>query len=309
MASASRKQAVPQALAGVDTEQALLAFRDPCWRLERLYSIRTRDGSVIRFAPRAQQAQIIDLIYRQGCRRIIILKARQLGMSTLLGVICANRLCFGLGQQISLIDQTIEDARQKLRDIVLVAYDSLDPALKRELPITRSNTGELAVKFVRHEEVRTNAMFAGTHARGGANSFLCVSEWVVIQATNLARSEEVLTGALPSVGDGVCVVETTWRGGIDIIVNNAGIMQQGLVSVADTDDALFDRLFAINVKGTFNTLRLAAKRLRQGGRIVNFSTSVVGLGLPGYAPYAATKSAVETLTNIFAKELRGREIS
>ena len=98
-------------------------------------------------------------------------------------------------------------------------------------------------------------------------------------------------------------------GGIDIIVNNAGIMQQGLVSVADTDDALFDRLFAINVKGTFNTLRLAAKRLRQGGRIVNFSTSVVGLALPGYAPYAATKSAVETLTNIFAKELRGREIS
>jgi 3-oxoacyl-[acyl-carrier protein] reductase len=69
-------------------------------------------------------------------------------------------------------------------------------------------------------------------------------------------------------------------GGIDIIVNNAGIMQQGLVSVADTDDALFDRLFAINVKGTFNTLRLAAKRLRQGGRIVNFSTSVVGLAVP-----------------------------
>ena len=213
MASASRKQAVPQAAAGVDTEAALEAFRDPCFRLSRLYSIRTRDGSVIKFAPRPQQAQIIDLIYRQGCRRIIILKARQLGFSTLLGVICADRLCFGLGQQISLIDQTIEDARQKLRDIVMVAYDSLDPALKRELPITRSNTGELPVKFVRHEEAKTNAMFAGTHARGGANSFLWVSEWGVIQATDLARSEEILTGALPSVGDGVCVVETTWKGG------------------------------------------------------------------------------------------------
>ena len=93
-----------------------------------------------------------------------------------------------MGQQISLIDQTIEDARQKLRDIVLVAYDSLDPGLKRELPITRSNTGELAVKFVRHEEAKTNAMFAGTHARGGANSFLWISEWGVIQATDLARS-------------------------------------------------------------------------------------------------------------------------
>ena len=213
MGSAARKQAVPQILPSVDTEAAMEAFRDPTWRLNHLYSIRTRDGSVIKFALRPQQAQIVDLIYRQGCRRIIILKARQLGFSTLLGVICADRLCFGLGQQISLIDQTIEDARQKLRDIVMVAYDSLDPALKRELPITRSNTGELAVKFVRHEEAKTNSMFAGTHARGGANSFLWISEWGVIQASDLTRSEEILTGALPSVGDGVCVVETTWKGG------------------------------------------------------------------------------------------------
>jgi 3-oxoacyl-[acyl-carrier protein] reductase len=101
----------------------------------------------------------------------------------------------------------------------------------------------------------------------------------------------------------------TLFGGIDIIVNNAGIMQPGLVPLAETDDSLFDRLLAINLKGTFNTLRLAAKHLRSGGRIVNFSTSVVGLALPGYSIYAATKSAVETMTNIFAKELRGRNIS
>ena len=69
------------------------------------------------------------------------------------------------------------------------------------------------VKFVRHEEAKTNSMFAGTHARGGANSFLWISEWGVIQATDLACSEEILTGALPSVGDGTCVVESTWRGG------------------------------------------------------------------------------------------------
>ena len=98
-------------------------------------------------------------------------------------------------------------------------------------------------------------------------------------------------------------------GGVDILVNNAGIMQPGLVPLDDTDDALFDRLIAINLKGTFLALRLAAKRLRAGGRIVNFSTSVVGLGLPGYSIYAATKAAVETMTNIFAKELRGREIT
>ena len=101
----------------------------------------------------------------------------------------------------------------------------------------------------------------------------------------------------------------TLFGGIDIIVNNAGIIQPGLVPLAETDDSLFDRLLAITLKGTFNMLRLAAKHLRSGGRIVNFSTSVVGLTLPGYSVYAATKSAVETMTNIFAKELRGRNIS
>jgi hypothetical protein len=85
MANAASKQAVPQAASGIDEEAALEAFRDPCWRLGNLYSIRTRDGSVIKFASRSQQAEIIDLIYRQGCRRIIILKARQLGFSTLLG--------------------------------------------------------------------------------------------------------------------------------------------------------------------------------------------------------------------------------
>ncbi|HEY5792983.1 MAG TPA: SDR family oxidoreductase [Chthoniobacterales bacterium] len=98
-------------------------------------------------------------------------------------------------------------------------------------------------------------------------------------------------------------------GGVDILVNNAGVMQPGLVPVAETSDELFDRLIAINLKGTFNTLRLAAKQLRAGGRIVNFSTSVVGLALPGYAVYASTKAAVETLTNIFAKEMRGRQIT
>lgn len=96
-------------------------------------------------------------------------------------------------------------------------------------------------------------------------------------------------------------------GGVDVVVNNAGIMQ--LARIADTDDALFDRTVAINLKGTFNVLREAAKRLRDGGRIINFSTSVVGTKLESYGAYTATKAAVEALTGILAKELRGRGIS
>ncbi|MGK9235215.1 SDR family oxidoreductase [Inquilinus limosus] len=96
-------------------------------------------------------------------------------------------------------------------------------------------------------------------------------------------------------------------GGVDVVVNNAGVMQ--LARIADAEDALFDRMVAINLKGTFNVLREAAKRLRDGGRIVNFSTSVVGTKLETYGVYTATKAAVEALTGILAKELRGRAIS
>jgi 3-oxoacyl-[acyl-carrier protein] reductase len=96
-------------------------------------------------------------------------------------------------------------------------------------------------------------------------------------------------------------------GGIDVLVNNAGIMT--LARVADTDDASFDRHIAVNLKGTFNTLREAAKRLRSGGRIINFSSSVVGMLMPTYGVYVATKAAVEAITQVLAKEVRGRNIT
>ncbi len=96
-------------------------------------------------------------------------------------------------------------------------------------------------------------------------------------------------------------------GGVDVLVNNAGIMK--LAKIVDSDDGLFDQQIAVNLKGTFNALREAAKRLRDGGRIVNFSTSVVGTRLETYGVYTATKAAIEALTAILSKELRGRSIS
>jgi len=96
-------------------------------------------------------------------------------------------------------------------------------------------------------------------------------------------------------------------GGIDVLVNNAGIMK--VARLAESDDALFDSHVAVNLKGTFNTLRQAARRLRDGGRIVNLSTSLVGTKLETYGVYAATKAAVEILTAILSKELRGRAIT
>jgi 3-oxoacyl-[acyl-carrier protein] reductase len=96
-------------------------------------------------------------------------------------------------------------------------------------------------------------------------------------------------------------------GSVEVLVNNAGIMR--LASLADSDDALFNSQVAINLKGTFNTLREASRRLRNGGRIINLSSSVVGLYQPTYAVYAATKAGIEAMTHVLAKELRGRNIT
>ncbi|WP_163866115.1 SDR family oxidoreductase [Myxococcus eversor] len=96
-------------------------------------------------------------------------------------------------------------------------------------------------------------------------------------------------------------------GGVDVLVNNAGIMS--LATLADTDDATFERQIAVNLQGTFNTLREASRRLRDGGRIINLSSSVVGLLQPTYGVYAGTKAAVEAMTSVLAKELRGKNIT
>ena len=96
-------------------------------------------------------------------------------------------------------------------------------------------------------------------------------------------------------------------GGVDILVNNAGIMQ--LAPLADCDDAAFDSQVATNLGGVFRGMREAAKRMRDGGRIISLSSSVVGLYQPTYGVYAATKAAVEAMTHILAKEIGKRGIT
>jgi 3-oxoacyl-[acyl-carrier protein] reductase len=96
-------------------------------------------------------------------------------------------------------------------------------------------------------------------------------------------------------------------GGVDILVNNAGVMELG--PLAEVTDEAFARQMSINLDSVFRSLREAARRLRDGGRIVSFSSSVVGLYQPGYGVYAATKAAVEAMTHILAKELGGRRIT
>ncbi|WP_020120100.1 SDR family oxidoreductase [Streptomyces canus] len=102
------------------------------------------------------------------------------------------------------------------------------------------------------------------------------------------------------------VAEATY-GGVDVVVHSAGRMP--LAPIAELDLAELDALYRTNIRGTFAVDQQAARRLRPGGALVNLSSSVVGLASPGYGAYAASKGAVEAVTLILARELRGRDVT
>ncbi|MER7876597.1 SDR family oxidoreductase [Streptomyces solisilvae] len=96
-------------------------------------------------------------------------------------------------------------------------------------------------------------------------------------------------------------------GGVDVVVHAAGRLH--LAPIAELDLAELDALHRTNIRGTFVVAQQAARRIRGGGALITFSTSVVGLALPAYGAYSAGKGAVEALTMILARELRGRDIT
>ncbi|WP_108722136.1 SDR family oxidoreductase [Gorillibacterium timonense] len=96
-------------------------------------------------------------------------------------------------------------------------------------------------------------------------------------------------------------------GKVDILINNAGLMiNKPLAEVTEAD---FDKQFAVNVKGTFFACQQAMKHMENNGRIVNFSTSVLGQMFPAYSVYAGTKGAVEQFTRQLAKEFGPKGIT
>lgn len=146
---------------------------------------------------------------------------------------------------------------------------------------------------------------------------------VVINYTNNRSAADLVVSEIKNLGGNAIPVRAdvsnsvevkalfdaaiTHFGKIDILINNAGTAI--FKAIQDTSDEELDRIFAINVKGTFYCLRESATLLSNGGRIINISSSVTRLILPTYGAYAATKGAVEQLTRVFAKEMGSRGIT
>jgi hypothetical protein len=195
-------------MSGVDYSERL---GDKLWRLGHLYSIRCADtGRVVPYVPRPEQMAIYEALIA-GARKIIILKARRLGMSTAIDVYAADEAIFSEGKQISIVDRKQDDASKKLNGICKTAFASLPEPLREKAKVLRDN--DSAWEIVSRSGGATSAIYAGMNARGGTNQLLHISEWGVIQADDARRSEEILTGALPSAEHGVTIVETTWKGG------------------------------------------------------------------------------------------------
>jgi len=175
------------------------------------------------------------------------------------------------------------------------------------------------------DNTRTAIVTGGSRGIGRATALRLAADGfavVVGYSSNRAEAEKVAAeivergGAATVSGGDVSdasvvaamfdAAETSY-GGVDVVVHAAGQMK--LAPVAELDLADLDALLSTNVRGTFAVAQQAVRRVRPGGSVVLFSTSVVGLAFPTYGAYAATKGAVEALTPILAKELRGRDVT
>lgn len=207
-----------------DLEALEAKLLDPVWRLTsgELYKIKTADGrGIIPFVPRAEQrALLLKLLASIEGRQpgeerpsqFVELKARRLGYSTAIGVFISDCLGFRKSFTATLIDQTGDDAKKKMNDIVKVAVSSLRSLF--DFRLIKDNDSELSITTRGDKEGKeVSTFYAGTKARGGSNNFLWASELGVIQFDDPPRADEIITGAFPSARHGIKLVETTWKGG------------------------------------------------------------------------------------------------
>lgn len=202
----------------VNREASAQCLRDPLWRLTHLYKVTNENGKVVTYQPTDEQKLVIWGLVVRGWKRLIIPKARQLGMSLTLCLIMLDAQLFNAGFNGAWIDKKAPDAIKKLKEKILFAFDRLPPGLLGKFKVMkRDEAAEFTVCGPALDGLvpTPSSVQVGISFRGGTVEFLVISEWGWIQANDILRSKEINDGALPAVeraADGVCVIETTWEG-------------------------------------------------------------------------------------------------
>ena len=189
-------------------EELKVKLADPMWRMSNLYRIIVKgdddtDGLVIQFKPNRAQRRFIQRLWHRN----IILKARQLGFTTLICIAWLDHALFNANSRCGIIAQDRETAEAIFTDKVKFAYDNLPEILRATMPLSKCTTSEL--RFAHNNSM----MRVATSVRGGTYHRLHVSEFGKICAKFPDKAKEVVTGSIPAVPlSGVLVIESTAEG-------------------------------------------------------------------------------------------------
>lgn len=169
--------------------------------------------NIVPFRPTPEQLEIIHSIYTHGFKKIIILKARQLGMSTVIDIMLVDQALWREGFQGAIVDATQQDASKKLANKVRLAFENLPPAIKNVFEIGYNSDSRFSVRPRASQSHAWSEIQAGMNARGDTFAFLHISELGAIQLEDHHRATEIITGAIPAAKNGITIIESTWKGG------------------------------------------------------------------------------------------------
>lgn len=196
-----------------DAETLARCLADPYWRVFSgcLYKImikgdgddETQDVSVMPFKPNAAQEKFVNRLWHRN----VILKARQLGFTTLIAILWLDHALFNADQRCGIIAQDREAAEVIFRDKVKFAYENLPEQIRERFPLGRDSASELLFAH------NNSSIRVATSMRSGTIHRLHISEFGKICAKFPDKAKEVMTGSIPAVpSNGILVIESTAEG-------------------------------------------------------------------------------------------------
>lgn len=163
----------------------------------------TQDVSVMPFKPNAAQEKFVNRLWHRN----VILKARQLGFTTLIAILWLDHALFNADQRCGIIAQDREAAEVIFRDKVKFAYENLPEQIRERFPLARDSASELLFAH------NNSSIRVATSMRSGTIHRLHISEFGKICAKFPDKAKEVMTGSIPAVpSNGILVIESTAEG-------------------------------------------------------------------------------------------------